>query len=79
MKKLKLTKKKPGSGPAVEVFRARGLKPTKFAYRGIVKYKGKKMQQRLGFRRNQVVEVAYVPLKRNKLIWLKRKNLKKSK
>lgn len=60
----KLPKVKPGRGAAVEVFRARGEKPTRFRFKGVVMHKGKKMQQRLGFRgKTKVVEVAYVPIK----------------
>ena len=61
----KFVKVKPSKGsPAVEVYRVRSMKPTRWAYHGMVNHKGHKMQQRLGYNRNKVVEVAFVPVKK---------------
>lgn len=59
-----LIKVKPGKGPAIEVFRVPGEKPTRFRYEPKpVHHKGKLIHERLGFKGNKVIEVAFVPLK----------------
>lgn len=49
---------------AAELYGIRGLKPTRYAFKGKVKHKGRIMEQRLGFRGNKVVEVGFIKPKK---------------
>jgi hypothetical protein len=51
-------------GIATEVFGIKKGYATRYRFHGIVHHHGKKMRQRLGYRGNKVVEVAFVPYKK---------------
>jgi hypothetical protein len=63
-KKTKFVRVKPSMNSlATEVFHIRRIKPRRWTYaKGKVMHRGKMMNQRLGWRGNKVVEVAYVPI-----------------
>lgn len=67
MKHKRFIRVRRGKGSAREVYRInKHTKPTRFRFKGIVKHKGKKMRQRLGFRGDKVVEIGFVPIRKRR-------------